>query len=317
MGRTTGNVANTHKSSWYPDCSTSARQCLTEVIVRRIVLPGLVCLGLAAAASLWPAEAYAQGRAVPRVRQAPRRVVVVRAPRYRPFYRPFYSPFYSSFYSSFYGGFFWQRYPYPYPYPYPYYGYRYDDRAEVRIQADQKDAEVYVDGYFAGTVDDFDGFAQRLRVEPGDHEITLYHPGYRTWREQVRVRPRQSLTIPSVLEPLAAGAQPDARPDPPASPPRSERRRSGERMAVPPATPAERGALGTLSMRVQPLDADVWIDGEAWDWPEGETRLVVDLPEGSHRVEVRREGHRPYATTVDVRRGEVTTLNVSLLKGEG
>jgi hypothetical protein len=309
FGRPAASLAFSVKSSWYPDCSTCACQCLTEVIVRRIALPVIACLGLAAAVLLWPADVSAQGRAVPRVRHAPRRVVVVRAHRFRPFYRPFYS--------SFYGGLFWQRYPYPYPYPYPYYGYRYDDRAEVRIQGEQKDAEVYVDGYFAGTVDDFDGFAQRLRLEPGDHEITLYHPSYRTWREQVRVRPRQSLTIPSVLEPLAAGDQPDTRPEPPASAPRYERGRPGERAPGPPDRPAERGAVGTLSMRVQPVDADVWIDGEAWDWPEGEARLVVDLPEGSHRVEVRREGHRPYSTTVDVRRGETTTLNVSLLKGEG
>ena len=267
--------------------------------MRRIILPGLVCAGIAVAATLWPAEAHAQRRGA-RIRHSPRHAVVVRASYYRPFYRPFFSPFY--------GGLYWQRYPYPYPY----YGYRYDDRAEVRIQASPRDAEVYVDGYFAGTVDDFDGFAQRLRIEPGDHEITLYHPAFRTWREQVRLRPRQSLTIPaSVLEPLPAGAQPDARPEPAQGTRPPARGRAEER----PAGPPDQAPIGTVSIRVQPADADVWIDGEPWDWPAGDSRLVVDLPEGSHRVEVRREGHRSYSTTIEIRGGEVTTLNVSLLKG--
>jgi hypothetical protein len=43
-----------------------------------------------------------------------------------------------------------------------------------------------------------------------------------------------------------------------------------------------------------------------------ETRLVVDLPEGPHRVEVRKDGFRTYTTTVHVRRGQTVTVNVSL-----
>jgi hypothetical protein len=259
--------------------------------------------GLAAAALLLPADAEAQGRARPRVRVS-RPVVVVRANYYRPFYRPY--AFYGR--SFFHGGFAWQGYPYPYPYPYPYYGYRYDDRAEIRIQDAPRDAEVYVDGYFAGLVDDFDGFAQRLRVEPGEHEIMLYLPGYRTWREQVRVRPRQSLQIRQPLEPLPAGAAPEPRPQPSGPPP--ERARDPRPGA--PGRPGQTGEMGQLSIRVQPMDAEVMVDGERWDWPEGESRLVIDIPEGSHRVEIRREGHRPYTTTVTIRRGEMTTLNVSL-----
>lgn len=268
--------------------------------MRRNILPGFLCAGLAIAGLLWPADVHAQRRGA-RFRPSSRAVVVVR-PRY-------VWPYYSPFYGTFHGGLFWQ--PYPYPYPYPYYGYRFDPRAEVRIEATPRDAEVFVDGYFAGLVDDFDGFAQRLRLEPGDYEITLYHPAYRTWTQPVRLRPRQSLTIPSVLEPLAPGAQPEARPT--ASAP-LDRTRAGGRPAGPPAQRGQNMAAGTFSLRVQPADAEVWIDGERWDWPPGESRLTVDLPEGSHRVEVRREGHQPYSGTIEVRRGEVTTLNVSLLR---
>ena len=65
-------------------------------------------------------------------------------------------------------------YPFP-PYRYP----NIHPDSSVRLEVTPRDAEVYVDGYHAGIVDDFDGMFQRLRVEPGQHEITLYHDGYR------------------------------------------------------------------------------------------------------------------------------------------
>ena len=56
----------------------------------------------------------------------------------------------------------------------------YAPDASVRLDVKPKEAEVYVDGYYAGMVDDFDGTFQRLRVEPGEHEIELWLDGYRT-----------------------------------------------------------------------------------------------------------------------------------------
>jgi len=72
----------------------------------------------------------------------------------------FYSPFY---YDPFWG-------------PYPYYGYgAYPIGArsagEVRVLATPKQAEVLVDGFYAGVVDDFDGTFQRLHTTPGGHAI--------------------------------------------------------------------------------------------------------------------------------------------------
>ena len=53
-----------------------------------------------------------------------------------------------------------------YPYP-PLYPYRYHPmdnlRSAVRLEVTPKEAEVYVDGYYAGIVDDFNGTFQRLR----------------------------------------------------------------------------------------------------------------------------------------------------------
>ena len=56
-----------------------------------------------------------------------------------------------------------------------------------------RDAEVYVDGYYAGDVDDFDGTFQRLRVEPGEHEIEIYKDGFRPFRQKVYLARRQDV----------------------------------------------------------------------------------------------------------------------------
>ena len=56
------------------------------------------------------------------------------------------------------------------------------------------------------------------------------------------------------------------------------------------------------------------IDGERWEAPEGGGRLIVQLDEGEHRIEIRKDGYRPFSTTVRVRRGDTAPLNVSLTR---
>jgi hypothetical protein len=68
---------------------------------------------------------------------------------------------------------------YQYPYGYP--------TGEVRLQVRPRNAEVYVDGYYAGRVDDFDGYFQGLRIEEGPHTIEIVAPGYETLVFNVRI----------------------------------------------------------------------------------------------------------------------------------
>ena len=89
--------------------------------------------------------------------------------------------------------------------------------------------------------------------------------------------------------------------------------------SLPPQAPREnpRGGTqaagyGTLAIRVQPGDAEVMIDGEKWRGPEAQDRLLVDVAEGSHTVQISKSGYRSYVTEVQVRRGETSPLNVSL-----
>jgi hypothetical protein len=72
------------------------------------------------------------------------------------------------------------------------------------------------------------------------------------------------------------------------------------------------GGYGSISIRVQPADAEILVDGQAWRGPDSQNSLVIDVAEGRHTIEIQKSGYRTYVTDVDVRRGETTTLNVSL-----
>jgi hypothetical protein len=97
--------------------------------------------------------------------------------------------------------------------PYYYNGsFRADSSA--RIQVTPRHAEVYVDGYRAGIVDDFDGFAQRLHVPPGEHVIELYLEGHKTISQAILFAPGESYKIRHTMEPLAPGDVEPTRPTP-------------------------------------------------------------------------------------------------------
>ena len=55
-----------------------------------------------------------------------------------------------------------------------------------------RDAEVFVDGYYAGTVDDFDGVFQALKLDSGGYKIEIRKPGFETLHFDVRVQPESN-----------------------------------------------------------------------------------------------------------------------------
>jgi hypothetical protein len=57
-----------------------------------------------------------------------------------------------------------------------------------------RDAEVYVDGYYAGIVDDFDGMWQQLRLDDGGHRIEVRMPGLAPLTFDVMVQPGRTIT---------------------------------------------------------------------------------------------------------------------------
>jgi hypothetical protein len=266
-----------------------------------------------------PVDASAQQRAVPRT--AARSVIVVAARPHRPFLFapvvPFrfgpavpFSPFGPY---AWYGGWYGWRPYYAQPYPYPRFYADYSSAARIRVQPN--DAEVYIDGHFVGTVDHFDGWTQRLRVAPGERELTIYLEGYQTYRRNVLFRPGATITIQHEMQPLAPGDPQEARPTPaPAAAPQPSVRRPGPQPrpgAAPPAPRAQAREYGAIEIRVQPADAEILVNGEAWESPEPGS-LTIDLADGVHRVEIRKDGFRTYSADVRVVGGQVTTVNVSL-----
>jgi hypothetical protein len=212
----------------------------------------------------------------------------------------------------------------------------------ARLQVRPRQAEVYIDGALAGLVDDFDGFFQRLQVEPGEHEVTIYLDGYRTESQRLLFRPNATLDVRLDMQPLQpgeySGPRPSAmgRPSMPQMPDMPDMRRMpqmppppmppqggmgqppfpmgpmGTRPAAPAAPDVNAAGFGSVSIRVQPSDARLVIDGEEWSVPEGTGPILVELPEGTHTIEVSASGRAPYRRTVDVRAGDTLTLNVSL-----
>lgn len=253
---------------------------------------------------------------------------------------------YPPWYGPFGGGF-----GYPYQYPYPYRGYGYDNSAELRIQATPRETEVFVDGARAGIVDDYDGIFQRLHLTPGEHEITLYLAGFRTWREYRYFGPHSDQRILHTMLQLAPGQPDEPRP---LSPPPQDRRVMNRdpnnpndnrpmppdrrqplqpRNPQPPAPPStpppppeprnpqaperpanEPRSFGTLSVGIQPVDADVLVDGKKQSLAAGQGRLIIQLPEGVHRLVIQKDGLQTWETDLQIRRGRTLAFNVSLVK---
>ena len=138
-----------------------------------------------------------------RWRPAPsRRIVIVprayaQPYRYRPYaqpygYRPYgYRPGWSLdlYFGRPSGGYGYPRGEYGYYGVVPGRGY-----GAVRIVDAPRDAQVYVDDYFAGVVDDYDGVFQHLNLEAGAHHIEIEAEGYSIAAFDVRVAPGQTVT---------------------------------------------------------------------------------------------------------------------------
>jgi hypothetical protein len=104
-----------------------------------------------------------------------------------------------------YGSYGYPYYAYPYG-GYPYAGYTYaapgyvtsggpgPAYGGVRIQGAPHDAQVYADGYFVGTVDDFDGSTQQLSLQSGVHKIEIRVGGQPPVEFDVNIQPGQTIT---------------------------------------------------------------------------------------------------------------------------
>jgi len=182
-----------------------------------------------------------------------------------------------------------------------------------------REVAVYVDGFYAGVVDDFDGFFQRLPLVPGGHIISLYMEGFGTITRRVYLSPGSDLSIREVLVPVPPGQPSEAPtlaamlPPPPEDsyiPPRT-----ASRNPLTPPTAAQQASVqaagyGVLALRFRPADAVVTIDGQDWiSTAPGE--LIVHLSVGLHVVEMKGHGSRIFTTQVEILENQTTELNVA------
>jgi hypothetical protein len=249
------------------------------------------------------------------------------APR-RPSHPPHPQPAVTIRGQVFIGGYFYDPIFGPYPwwprvsYPQWYYPI-YDLHAEIRLHVEPEEAEdaaVYVDGFYAGVVDDFNGVFQALPLTPGGHRIVLYLEGYRTVRHNLYLQPGSTFSLRERMQRLAPG-ETSQRPEivPAVPPPPAGTYRSPvtpPRVPAPPSPAATSAAVGfgALDLFVQPEDAAVTIDGQPWVSSDA-GHFMVQVPAGTHRVEVRRGGYRHFIADVVVREAETSPLNVSLVPG--
>ncbi len=118
-----------------------------------------------------------------------------------PTLRVFVGGHFGGYYDPYYYNPFWYD-PYRYdPYYYRYrgygqhgYGYSSFLLGSLRLKVRPRYAEVYVDGYYVGRVDDFDGIFQRLDLEEGPHTIEVREPGYEPLTFEVLIIPGQTVT---------------------------------------------------------------------------------------------------------------------------
>jgi PEGA domain-containing protein len=161
----------------------------------------------------------AVGTAVPRGSvSGPRPPIYVQPVYHYPYYGGYW-PWgfggigFGSYYGAYFGGFWGPYYPWYGGYPWfgsgyygGYYGYpasyTYGFEGSVRLKVKPRNAQVFVDGYYVGVVDEFDGVMQRLHLESGPHRLEVRADGYETMTFDVRVRFDDTTTLEGQLKPI-------------------------------------------------------------------------------------------------------------------
>jgi hypothetical protein len=144
---------------------------------------------------------------------------------YDPYYYGYgyYDPYYSRRYTSY-----WNPYGYGYglgyfaydpymfgggsPYGYDPYGsggygsgsygtgQQHAGVGAIRLKVKPNNAQVYIDGYYVGVVDSYDGMFQKLGIEAGAHRVELRAEGYEPVQFEVMVMPGETMTYKGELK---------------------------------------------------------------------------------------------------------------------
>jgi PEGA domain len=264
-----------------------------------------------------------------------------------------------SYWGVYYGGYpywWWAGPDYGYPYYYGYgspggyAGYGEDASGALDLDVAPDKTQVFLDGQYLGTVDDFDGWPQYLWLERGTYDLVLYLPGFKTVAKQISVYPGVVIDVGDRLEPgesirpedlpSKSHERRDARVE-------QDRRRAreveegrgrpgwrdryrGDDRRQPEAgreeemddddSSSDDGALDArdeparLKISIEPSDASVYLDGQfvgtGNDLSRRASGLLVDP--GEHKLSVVRPGRRSVERTFQAEAGEEVELDIVL-----
>jgi hypothetical protein len=139
-----------------------------------------------------------------------------------------YGGYYNGYYNGFYGcGYGWGCYPYSFGLGYglysgigwnpyvgdpldPYYSggyggyssgvYNTRESGNLKLKVKPRTAKVYVDGFYVGLVDEFDGAFQKLALNSGRHKVEIRADGFETAEFDVVITPEQTVTFQGDLK---------------------------------------------------------------------------------------------------------------------
>lgn len=109
----------------------------------------------------------------------------------------YYGGYYDPWFDPWYGG-----YGYYPPPPPPVAGDADYGEGSIKLKVSPNDAEVYVDNFYNGIVDDYDGLNQKLTLPGGPHHVELRLDGFQTLAFDVNIQPGQTITYRGDLKKL-------------------------------------------------------------------------------------------------------------------
>lgn len=171
----------------------------------------------------------------------------------------------------------------------------------LRLLVEPEKTRVFVNGNYAGLVEDYDGILQRLRLPARRQQITLRLDGHTTQHFTVDLADGETVKIEHRMVRGFGEAASDEYAGRPVGYARLEEE------------PAQRyeafGGMVTVRLSVRPEDASVYVDG-AFHGTGGAT--AVALAPGRHRIEVVRPGYRTVERDLDVAAGDTAEIDVEL-----
>jgi hypothetical protein len=284
---------------------------------------------------------------------------------YRPGYGYYPRGYYGGYYGpswwwspyGYWGGWYWlgdNYWPYdPHHYGRPYYergsrSYGNGDAGALDLDVSPGRTQVYLDGQYIGTVDQYDGFPTYLWLDKGTYDVVLYLEGYKTIARQISIYPGMVIDVNDRLEPGQSIKPEDlvsksterrderiqyerdrreriergddgygdeswrdrVRRD------REDRRDQGERIEI--EIPESASEQGRLRLEVEPEDASVYLDGRFVGTGQelASLRRGLLVEPGRHRIAVVRPGRESAEKEFEVEAGEEVDLEIELEDSE-